>query len=258
MTKLKERQTIMEQSKKLDDGQLIGYLSNYLRQIDKTGTKIIVLIGGPASGKGTLAERLAVSLGNTAVLSTDNYLKGNRDWRRANVEDVGRDPLEKYDPAFLNEQLRKILLLQEGQEIGIPIYDGQSGVAISQDPEDISPDSHYPTKVRGPQNFIIVEGDFQFVDSELMDKMVFLDVPDEVRLENRVYRDLQKRKEADDPILAEQKTRENFASRQATQFIPHTLTNREKANLVINVHASLLPTPTPETKYLYTYSIIER
>lgn len=258
MTKLIERQTNLEQSANLNDGQLIGYLSNYLRQIDKTGTKIIVLIGGPASGKGTLAERLADSLGNTAVLSTDNYLKGNRDWRRANVEDVGRDPLEKYDPSFLNEQLRKIILLQEGQEIGIPIYDGQSGVAISQDPEHLPPDSHYPTKVRGPQNFIIVEGDFQFVDTKLIDKTVFLDVPDEVRLENRVYRDLQKRKEADDPKLAEQKTRENFTSRQATQYIPYTLPNREKANLVINVHASLLPTPTPETKYIYSYSIVER
>ena len=96
------------------------------------------------------------------------------------------------------------------------------------------------------------------MDTKIIDKTVFLDVPDEVRLENRVYRDLQKRKEADDPKLAEQKTRENFTSRQATQYIPYTLPNREKANLVINVHASLLPTPTPETKYIYSYSIVER
>lgn len=171
----------MVKTKELNDEQLLQYLAEYFRGIPKEGTKTIALIGGPASGKGTLAARLAQTLGKTAVLSTDNYLKGDRVWRRSNVEDKGLEPQLKYDQGFLNKQIQAIRALQEGQEIGIPIYDGVSDVAISQDPSDIPDNSTYPTKVKGPQDFVIVEGDFQFLDPQEMDRLVYLDVDDNVR-----------------------------------------------------------------------------
>lgn len=237
--------------KELDDNQLIQYLTEYFRGIHKDGTKIIALIGGPASGKGTLAAKIAKSLGKTTVLSSDNYLKGDRVWRRANIEGEGLDPILKYDPEFLNEQIQAIKDLQDGQELGIPIYDGMSGIAISKDPNNRPDNSVYPTKVKGHQDFVIIEGDFRFLDPQQLDRLVYLDVDDQTRLENRTYRDTVDRGESD-----KEKIKENFESRQQTQFIPHTLPQIGKADLVIKVHAELLGTPTPVTKFAYSYDLI--
>jgi uridine kinase len=247
-----------ENAIKLNDEQLVGYITGYLKEIDKKETKIIALIGGPASGKGTLAERLAVSLGRTVVLSTDNYLKGDRVWRRTNVENEGKDPVLKYDQDYLNEQIRKIIQLQDGQEMGIPIYDGSSGVAINSNPEIKPDDSIYPKKIKGRQGFVIIEGDFQFVEPDLIDRIIFLDVDDDVRLENRLYRDSIERREDKDKRLNEEKIKANFNLRQATQFLPYTLPQKEKADMVIKVHAAPLEHPVPKAKFSYSYDITQK
>lgn len=254
MEKPKGEQMI-DQAKALNDEQVISHVSGYLRDIKKDGTKVIAVVGGPGSGKSVFTSRLCADLGRAAFLATDNYVKGDRAWRRANVEDVGKDPTLKYDPAYFNEQVLKIMQLQDGEELGIPQYDGASGIAISQDPDDRPDPMTYPTKISGPQDFVVVEGDFQFLDSEIVDKIIYLDVADDVRLENRLYRDSVERKEDSDPQLSEQKTRANFASRQATQFFPHTLPEREKADMVIKVNATRLEQPTPRTKFAYTYDV---
>lgn len=245
-----------ERTTGLNDEQLVNYVAGCLKGIEKKEPKIIALIGGPASGKGTLAERLAISLGRTAVLSTDNYLKGDRVWRRANVENEGKNPVLKYDPDYLNKQVRKIIQLQDGQEMGVPIYDGSSGIAISSNPEIKSDDSVYPTRIKDRQDFVIVEGDFQFLDSDLVDKIIFLDVDDNIRLENRLYRDVVERKEDNDSKLNEEKIKANFNSRQMTQFLPYTLPQREKADMVIKVHAIPLQHPAPKAKFTYSYDVV--
>ncbi|MGI8420629.1 MAG: uridine kinase family protein [Candidatus Levyibacteriota bacterium] len=212
-------------------------------------------MGGPASGKGTLAARLAASLGRTAVLSTDNYLKGDRKWRRAAIEDVGKDPLEKYDITYLATQVKRIAELKNGEEVGIPHYDGTTGIAISDDPINIPPDSEFPTKVKGRQDFIIVEGDFQFLEPELLDQLVYLDVADDVRLQNRLHRDEVERREAEDKQANEKKIRDNFDTRQKTQFLPHTLPQMSKADLVVHVSANPTTDPNSKTKYQYSYDL---
>jgi len=244
-----------EQTRRLNDEQLVEYVAAYLKDIQKEGPKIISLIGGPASGKSTLAQRLGTSLGKAIVLSTDNYLKGDRAWRRANVEDLGKDPVLKYDPEYLNQQVKAVVSLEEGEEVGVPTYDGATGIAISQDPDHKPDPSSYPRKIKGRQDFILVEGDFQFLSPELVDKIIYLDVDDNVRLENRVYRDAVERKEHDDPAVSEQKTRANFNLRQSAQFIPHTLPQKERAGMVIKAHAKPLENPTPKAKFTYTYDV---
>lgn len=239
-----------QESKGLDDEQLLQYLAEYFRAISKEGTKVIALIGGPASGKGRLARKIAQTLGKTAVLATDNYLKGDRPWRRANIENPGLDPTLKYDPRFLDEQVEAIKQLQEGQELGIPTYDGQTGVAISQDPDNKPANSTYSETVKGPQDFVVVEGDFQFLAPERVDRLVYLDVDDQVRLENRVYRDTVERGESDI-----ERIKANFDSRQTTQFIPHTLPQKDNADLILKVNAMPLVVPTPETKFKYMYEV---
>lgn len=236
----------------LTELQLTEYIVQYLQSIEKDGTKVIALVGGPASGKGTLAERLVTALGNSAFLSTDNYLKGDRSWRRANVEDVGRNPILKYDFDFLQEQIRTICQLQSGQTVGVPIYDEETGIAISDDPENRPDPNMYKKKV-GHVNYLLVEGDFQPLERGIVDRIIYLDVPDEIRLENRVYRDLQTRGETD-----REKVVNNFNGRQQTQFLPHTLPLKSQADMVISVNAIPLPTPTPERKFDYTFNIKQR
>lgn len=240
-----------DQLEDLNDVQLLRYLAEYFQGIPKEGTKVIAIVGGPASGKGTLAANIAELLGKTAILSTDNYLKGDRDWRRANIEDLGLDPLLKYDPEYLNDQVIAIKRLQEGQVVGIPIYNGDSGIAISQDPDDEPDNSTYKTKIKDPQDFVIVEGDFQFLKPEELDRLVYIDVDDDVRLQNRIYRDTFERGELD-----AERVKANFQSRQLTRFIPHTLPQREKADIVIKVHALPLEHPLPKRKFIYSYDVI--
>lgn len=240
-------------ARNLNDEQLAQFLADDLKKIPKEGTKVIVLIGGPRSGKSILAAREAQLLGSTAVISTDNYVKGDRLWRRTNVEEKGLDPLLKYDPDFLNEQVQAIKTLSEGQELGIPVYDGVSGIAISQDPNHKPDNSAYPIKIKGPKNFVIIEGDFQLLDPREIDRLIYLDVDDKVRLENRVYRDTVERGEPDP-----EKIKANFGFRQKTQFISHTLPQRDNADIIIKVHAKPLETPTPETKFVYFYDVIRQ
>lgn len=247
----------IERSKReFAEEELLQYLTDFVKEIDKDGTKIISLIGGPASGKSTLATKLAAALGDrVAVLSTDNYLKGDRAWRRANVEECGRDPLLKYDPEFLNKQIRAITELQDGQELGIPSYDGQTGIAISEDPTHIPDHSIYATKIKGRQDFIIVEGDFQFLSPEFMDRLVYLDVPDNIRLENRLHRDSQHRRESTEDAENIRKIVANFNARQKSQFEPHTLPQKQNADLVISVHAQPLNDRIDDSRFTYSYSV---
>lgn len=236
----------------LDEKQLVGNLTEQFKAIPKEGVKVISLVAGPASGKGTLATMIKEALGNAAVLSTDNYLKGDRKYRRTNIEDPGKDPIEKYDFAFLKQQVEVITKLKDDDTVGIPEYDGVSGVAIGADPDN-PPDPNTYLKKVGKVNYLIIEGDFQPFDRNQIDCLVYLDVPDEIRLANRVYRDLQKRGESDEqPII------DNFNSRQKTQFIPHTLPNRELADMVIEVNATLLAVPTSNRKFDYRFNILKR
>lgn len=235
----------------IDAEQLVQNLSEQFKAIRKNGTKIISLIGGPASGKGTLAVMLAQALGSAAVLSTDNYLKGDRNYRRTNIENPGKDPIEKYDFDFLRQQVQIIAALREGEFVGIPEYDGVSGIAIGQDPNNLPDTNSYPRKI-GKVDYVIVEGDFQPLESDVIDSLVYLDVPDEVRLVNRVHRDLRERGES-----AEKSIIDNFNHRQTTQFLPHTLPNREKADIVIQVKAMPLAAPTEDRKFDYRFSLLQ-
>lgn len=83
--------------------------------------------------------------------------------------------------------------------------------------------------------------------------MVYLDVPDEVRLANRVHRDLKQRGESNtQPII------DNFNSRQATQFVLHTLPVRNQADILINVRADKLPEPTTDRMFNYKFTVLAK
>ncbi len=205
----------------MTEAEMLSFLVDRFKTINKEGTKVISLIGGAGSGKTTLASKLCENLGSADFLGTDDYVVGDRAYRRENLE--GSDPTLKYDPEFLNEKIRQIVNLEEGQQVVVPTYNEATGMAIAAGEEN------YEHKV-GKVDYLIVEGDFDFVEKP--DMVIYFDVPDEIRLQNRITRDKQTRSELD-----HRKIIDSFNLRHELQHIPHTLPAKGKADLVVHVDA---------------------
>ena len=178
----------LAERKFMTEEETLSILVDRLKAIDKEGTKVVSLIGGAGSGKTTLVAKLCKFLGSADTLGTDDYVVGDRAYRREHIE--GKDPTLKYDPKFLNEKIKQIKALRPGEEVAVPTYDEATGRAIATGEEN------YKHKI-GRVDYLIVEGDFDFVENP--DFVIYFDVPDEVRLQNRINRDLQTRSDEEYP-----------------------------------------------------------
>lgn len=219
----------------MNENDLLNYLASTIRKLFKGETLVICLIGGPGSGKTTLSKKISAKLGSADVIGTDDYVVGDRNYRREKIE--GRDPLLKYDFEFMNKKINEIKSLSGGKTIKVPTYDENTGIAIAQGEENFS---HKISKIK----FLIVEGDFQMVPNP--DLVIYLDVEDEVRLSNRINRDKATRNESET-----EKIKESFELRQKLQFIPYTLPVRNTADITIKSHIDA------ETG-LYQYQILPK
>lgn len=218
---------------KLNETEVLRKLCDRIIELScKNDTKIISIVGGAASGKTTLTHKLIQCLGDADFIGTDDYVVGDREYRRNNLE--GKDPTAKYDVARLNKDIEAIINIRENDTYLVPTYDESTGLAVD------SP--NYKHKI-GKVKYLIVEGDFDFVQNP--DLKIYYDVPDEIRLENRIHRDLKKRSETDF-----EKIKENFEIRQKLQHEPYTIKARDSANLVVSV------TPVIQNDILaYEYSL---
>lgn len=69
----------------LSDREAIKNVVKVLNKITKESTRVISLIGGPASGKTIFAKSLAAKLGSADYISTDDHVVGDREYRRKNL-----------------------------------------------------------------------------------------------------------------------------------------------------------------------------
>lgn len=189
-----------------------------VKEFSQSGTAVIAIVGGAASGKTTLAKALANSLGSADTLSTDDYVVKDRAYRRAHLE--GGDPLKKYAPDKLNQHIASIKGLKAGESFAVPTYNESTGEAV---------DAAAYSRVIEKVEFLIVEGDFNLVENP--DLLIYFDVPDDVRLKNRIARDLVTRNGKDEDAI-----KENFNLRQKMQHIPHTLPTKGIADVVVQVN----------------------
>ena len=143
--------------------------------------KVISIVGGAGSGKTIFAHELIMFLGNACTLGTDDYVIGDREYRRKYLE--GGNPLKKYNSKALNDNISTIKSLGNGEYCFVPTYDDVTGEAVDA--------KEYHKKI-SKVKYIIVEGDFDFVENP--DLLIYFDVDDEIRLDNRIQRDLAKRK----------------------------------------------------------------
>ena len=151
------------------------------------------------------------------MLGTDDYVVGDRAYRRANLE--GGDPIKKYNPVKLNDHIAAIKRLTNGEKLGVPTYNEQTGEAV---------DAAEYTRQIDKVDYLVVEGDFDFVVEP--DLLIYFDVPDEIRLANRIKRDLVSRN-----VVDEDEIRENFQLRQKLQNFPYALSTKAVADIVVNV-----------------------
>lgn len=136
---------------------------------------IVGIAGGTASGKTTLATRLAVELGAT-LISHDRYYRDAPEPHRHNF-----DHPEALETELLVQHLDA---LHAGEAVDLPVYD----FALHQRRSEVD-------RV-DPQPLMIVEGILVLADARLCDRFdlrVYVQAPDDLRFIRRLERDVAER-----------------------------------------------------------------
>jgi uridine kinase len=225
----------------LTAADLVGELAlpTLVRDPREMATQVIVVAGGAASGKSTLAEALSGTFTehdvSSAIISSDDFVRGDRgDRRRWEIAD--KPPEYKYDFRQMRRAIGAVCANQDpGRIIEVSKYDAHTGLAIDGERRRRIP------KV----DVLIVEGDMlgekgqspQVLYPECTYKplTLYLHVPDEERLGRRVARDMQYRQgHGETPeVIAD-----SFERRQITQHIPYTLTYASGADAILTPAAN--------------------
>jgi len=198
------------------DNLLYDYLVDQIKNISKTGTKIITLVGGVASGKTTLASELVKRLGSADSITTDAFAAGTREYRHTQYGQIDK----KNDLVLYAKKLYDLVNLKEGETIRFPQYDEKTGLAAA------AGEANFPKIVKKVEYFI-VEGDFNFSKGD-EDLAIYFHVPDEIRTANRINRDVIQRGWADTDKL-----KNDIKVRDEKQHFPFTLPNAADSDILI-------------------------
>lgn len=159
-------------------------------------TILLGVVGDSASGKTTLTKGIVNLLGkeNVTAICSDDYHRYNRK-ERAEKNITALHP----DCNYIDIMEQQFTSLKQGRPILKPNYNHSTG--------DFDP----PTYVK-PTRFVIIEGLLGFhtrVLRDLFDVKVYLDPPEEVRINWKLQRDTSKRGYTRDEVVAALKSREN-------------------------------------------------
>lgn len=197
-------------------------------------TQLIIIAGGAASGKSTLAENIAHELADrgttSAIISSDDFVRWDRGERHRR-ETAGMSPEDKYDFFEMRRAIGAICANQDfDRSIEVPQYDPHTGLAI---------DGEHRRRI--PKiDVLIAEGDMMGGQGVLPQDLypnhtfkplsLYVHVPDEVRLARRVERDLLKRNAQG---ATPQDIANSFERRQTMQHLPYTLTYAAAADVIL-------------------------
>ena len=159
-------------------------------------TILLGVVGDSASGKTTLTKGIVNLLGkeNVTAICSDDYHKYNRK-QRAEMNITALHP----DCNYIDIMEQQFTALKQGRPILKPNYNHGTG------------DFDAPTYVK-PTRFVIIEGLLGFhtrVLRDLFDVKVYLDPPEEVRINWKLQRDMSKRGYTRDEVIAALKSREH-------------------------------------------------
>lgn len=150
---------------------------------DRGPIKVIAIAGGSGSGKTTFARKLVAALGadQVAVLSQDAYYRDQSARFDGDGGAVNFDHPDALDFPLLGQHIEA---LRRGQSVQIPIYDFPTHKRAQQ------------TITLAPRPVVLVDGTLVLSQDQLLgffDHSVFLDVPESVRFERRLRRDVNER-----------------------------------------------------------------
>jgi len=145
--------------------------------------KIVAIAGPTASGKTTLASKLAKSLGikNTVIITQDQYYK---DWSKLSLKEraqINFDSPASFDFCLLEKQLRD---LRYGKVIKAPCYSYRLHKRLKK------------TVIIKPKKWIIIDGLLLFCHKsirDLFDFKVYIESERATSFARRIRRDLKHR-----------------------------------------------------------------
>lgn len=162
-----------------------------IKQVGFVTQRLLVGIGGgTASGKTTVAKRIAQDLGERAVIiDQDSYYRNLADISIEERRSFNFDHPDAFDWGLLLQHIQSLL---KGQTIQKPVYSFKTSTRTSE-----------TTRVASAP-LIIVEG-ILVLDHrplrKLMDVRLFVDTDDDIRLSRRLIRDVEERGRKLDHIL---------------------------------------------------------
>jgi len=180
--------------------------------------KLIAIIGPSASGKTSLANRLAKKLGkgNAAIISQDQYYK---DWSHLPFrkrEEINFDSPNAFDFRMMTAMLRR---LQRGESVEVPQYSYRLHKRLTK---------RYPLSAK---RYIIVEGLLVLHHKslrDLFDLKIYIDIDKAISLARRIRRDVRTRGE----------TIESVCKRYFEDVLPmqerHVEPQKKWADVIIN------------------------
>ena len=145
--------------------------------------KIIAIAGGSGSGKTTLAKRISklIGINKCEIISQDNYYFDLSKKFDYDGGAINFDHPEMLEFKLMASHLKK---LKQGNSVNIPCYDFSTHSRLKN------------TKKINPTKIILVDGILILNSRELLelfDLKVFIDIPEEIRFERRMNRDINER-----------------------------------------------------------------
>ena len=152
--------------------------------------RIVGITGGTGSGKTTLGKALARMMGSRAQMLTQDRYYNDLDWQHE--DQVLRHNFDHPDAVDFDLLLDNVRGLASGEPVEVPIYDLTTHRRRQQ------------TERVSPSEVLIIEG--MLIGSpvelrRLLDPLVYVHTPDDIRLIRRIRRDISERKRTIDTVL---------------------------------------------------------
>lgn len=188
-------------------------------------TRTCGICGGSGAGKTTLTRHLLERLGpdQVSVLAFDAYYRNQGHLSPADRSLVNYDHPDSLDHERFAADVEA---LRAGERIAAPVYDFATHTRTAE------------VTIVEPRSIVIIEGILLLSFEEIADRLdlaVYLDVPEDVRLERRIKRDIAERGREPDDV------RRQFAETVAPMHDRFVEPFRHRAHRTVAIHENYGP-----------------